>query len=85
MQLCDYSAAELIRELEQRGFMILTQEEVEEVNDDIEGGNLIVSLVEALHSSINLGDIELQVKLIEAIVFAATGEHLEPEDEEAVA
>lgn len=66
----------LIDNLVDRGFTILASDQVEEIEEIIEGGNILESLIHGLNGSIKQrnGNDDLTLKLIEAIIFTATGE-----------
>jgi hypothetical protein len=73
--LCNFNTQQLIDELHDRGAgLFLSNEEVDDVNETIEGGNMLVDLISALRSARILNDSVLQIKLIDALIFATVEE-----------
>lgn len=79
MNLRDIATQQLIDELADRGLTVFTADEMEEVTQDIAGGNALVDMIGALNTAIYLNDGALQLKLIDALIYAATGEEVSVE------
>jgi hypothetical protein len=77
MFIRNYSNEELIAELEARGFTILSGEEADEMNDSIDAGNVLMGLTVAIHTALEQSNDILLNKLLEALIFSATGENIE--------
>jgi len=77
MFIRNYSNEELIAELEARGFTIMSDEEADEVNDSIDAGNVLMGLTVAIHTALEQSNDILLNKLLEALIFSATGENIE--------
>jgi len=82
MFIRNYSNEELIAELEARGFTILSDEEVDEANEAIDAGNVLMNLTIAIHAALESSNDILLNKLLEALIFSATGEDVEISNEE---
>lgn len=79
MTLSVFTTPELVAELKDRGLIVLTADEVEEVNQDIAAGDVLANLIGALNNAIHIQDGNLQIKLIDAMIYAATGEEVSVE------
>jgi hypothetical protein len=79
MNVRDFTTQQLIDELADRGLTVFTADEIEEVNNDIAGGEVLAGLIGALSSAIFIEDGNLQIKLIDAMIYAATGEEVSVE------
>lgn len=79
MNLRDIATQQLIDELADRGLTVFTADEMEEVTQEIAGGNVLIDLIGALNSAIHIEDGNLQIKLIDALIYAATGEEVSVE------
>jgi hypothetical protein len=74
MALFDYTNEELIRELQDRGFMVLTQEEAVEAVEANASCEILENLVFAIRAALEVENHDLITKLLEALIFCATGE-----------
>lgn len=79
MNLRDIATQQLIDELSDRGLTVFTADEMEEVTQEIAGGSVLIDLISALNSAIRIEDGNLQIKLIDAMIYAATGEEVSVE------
>ena len=77
MFIRNFSNEELIAELEARGFNVLSDEELDETNDSIDAGNVLMGLTVAIHAALETRNDILLNKLLEALIFSATGENVE--------
>jgi hypothetical protein len=83
MILNDYTNDELIAELKDRGFVIQTKEVADEVEDCVDSGIALCNLIDAMKTAIVQGNIRLQQKIVSAMIFAATGDEFQFEEQVA--
>lgn len=67
----------LIGNLKDRGYVIMSDEDAEGFDADVEGGEILQDLSYGLLGAIKQQNSDLTLKLLEAIIFGATGEQIE--------
>lgn len=87
MNITNFTNDQLSQELKERGFTVLTAEQHEEVQQDIEGGLVLVNLIDALSNAITTCNARLQTFITQALIFAALDVEMDliPTTEENVA
>lgn len=77
--LTDLQHQDLINEIRDRGFTVLDQDEVNEIKGDLQTGERIINMICGLSASIACRSDDLTIRLIEQLLFLATGEETELE------
>lgn len=86
-KLVDFTNDELIQELKDRGFTVLTNEEHADLDEEGQGGACLINIIDAMHDALTFDNWQLYTKLLSALFFAALGVDVEITDphEEQVA
>lgn len=77
--LTDLQDQALIDELKDRGFTVLNQAELDEIDGDLEAGETVINMLHGLSASISCENDDLSLYLIEQLIFLATGKEAELE------
>jgi hypothetical protein len=82
MILPDFETHQLIAELKDRGYTVLTNDEYTELDEEGQGGACLINIIDAMHDALTLDNWQLYTKLLTALFFAALGVDVEIDSHE---